>query len=379
MHRDVHRGFFELGVGHLRGHGAFPDQLVQALLVALAADLLALGVGGADRFVGFLGAFATGLVTAQVVVARSELLDDLVAERLQGGFAEVGRIGAHVGDEAAFVKLLGDRHGAADREAELAARLLLERGGGERRGGLAPGGPHVDLRHLERRADAALEEGFGAVGPVEALGAFGLEGYELALGVFGEEQRGHLEIRRDPEVLDLAFAFDDKHDGDRLHAAGRELALDLFPQQAGKLPADQAVEHAARLLGVDEVHIDRAGLLHGALDGRLGDLAKNDALGVALVETEHLAEVPGNGFALAVFVGGEPHFRGAAGGVLELADHFVLIRGNDVVWAVVVENIDAEVVAFFEVADVAVGAFDGEICAEKFLDGFGLGRRFDDQ
>ena len=62
-------------------------------------------------------------------------------------------VGAHIGDEAdglavdvdAFVEPLRDAHGVGGREAELAARLLLQRRGGERRRRIAPGGLGLDI------------------------------------------------------------------------------------------------------------------------------------------------------------------------------------------------------------------------------------------
>ena len=60
------------------------------------------------------------------------------------------------------------------------------------------------------------------------------------------------------EAEDLALALDDEPDGDGLHAAGRQAALDLLGEQRAQRVADQAVDDAARLLRVDEVHVDLA-------------------------------------------------------------------------------------------------------------------------
>ena len=55
---DVHRDLVEPGLGHLRRHGALPDQPIKPGLVAVEDVLELIGVpspaGGADGFVGLL-------------------------------------------------------------------------------------------------------------------------------------------------------------------------------------------------------------------------------------------------------------------------------------------------------------------------------------
>ena len=60
------------------------------------------------------------------------------------------------------------------------------------------------------------------------------------------------------EGLDLALAIDDHAHGDGLHAPGGQAAPNLAAQEVADRVADQAVEDAARLLGVDAVHVDAA-------------------------------------------------------------------------------------------------------------------------
>ena len=62
------------------------------------------------------------------------------------------------------------------------------------------------------------------------------------------------------ETLDLVLPFADQPQRDRLHAAGADTAPDLFPEQRADLETDQPVEHAARLLGVDALHVELSGL-----------------------------------------------------------------------------------------------------------------------
>ena len=104
--------------------------------------------GGADGLVGFLGAGVLagvgGRGSGHELFAEACGYD--LAALLLGYGGYVGGVGSHVGDEAggafdthvdAFVKLLGDQHGLAGSEVELAGGFLLEGGGGEGREGCA--------------------------------------------------------------------------------------------------------------------------------------------------------------------------------------------------------------------------------------------------
>ena len=55
------------------------------------------------------------------------------------------------------------------------------------------------------------------------------------------------------ERLDLLLALHDHPQRGRLHAAGGQAALHLAPQHRGQVEADQVVQRATRLLGVDQL------------------------------------------------------------------------------------------------------------------------------
>ena len=76
------------------------------------------------------------------------------------------------------------------------------------------------------------------------------------------------------ERFDLALTLDDQAKSDGLYASGGEAAADFVPEQRRNLVADDAVEHAARLLGIDQVAIDRSRVLEGVLHGALGDFVE---------------------------------------------------------------------------------------------------------
>ena len=64
----------QLGADHLRGYGAFPDQVVESFFGGRALDFVAVDVGGADRFVSLLCTFGLGLVVEPAGVFFAEEL-----------------------------------------------------------------------------------------------------------------------------------------------------------------------------------------------------------------------------------------------------------------------------------------------------------------
>ena len=143
---QLDRGRLELLGRHLRGERALPDQPVEAQLIGLdrAGQRIRVApeAGRTDRLVGLLGALRLRLVDAALghrEFLAVALADDLA--RLAHRHArDRGGVGPHVGDQPdlalagldALVQPLGDRHRPLRAEAQLAARLLLQRGGRER-------------------------------------------------------------------------------------------------------------------------------------------------------------------------------------------------------------------------------------------------------
>ena len=126
-------------VGHLRRQRALPDHPVQrqVLTVELAADLRGSAVRGgrADRLVGLLRVLHLRRVLlrrwAQVLLAV--LARDRGASRLHRLVGQHDVVGTHVGDVAPLVQALGDAHHLRRRHPQLAAALLLQGRGHERR------------------------------------------------------------------------------------------------------------------------------------------------------------------------------------------------------------------------------------------------------
>src|SRR5205085_12369366 len=93
-------------------------------------------------------------------------------------------------------------------------------------------------------------------------------------------------------------------------------------KQRRDLVADEAVEHAPRLLRVDEVLVNLFRLLESLLHRALRDLVEHHAevwLPGALRD-DLLGDVQADGLALAVGAGSELDGLGLAGGALQLGD-----------------------------------------------------------
>ena len=388
---DVGLGDVEHRGQHLGGDEAVPDQLVELQLVALQVGGGALGReiegGGPDRLVGVLGA----LLRAVEVGFRRERalavgLGDHRPHLVEGLLRHPRRVGAHVGDQAhraavadlpSFVEPLGEGHGALDREAEPARRLLLQAAGDEGRPGallrllaLDPGDP--ETAPLEVGDDAARLLAIVYLGLLAVdLGQPGVERRRLAGREVGADQPVLLGL----EGVDLGLPVADHLQRHRLHAAGGEALLDLLPQQRRQLEAHQPVEDPPRLLGVDLLVIDGARLGQGRQHRPLGDLVEGDPphrLGVA---SEQLGDVPGDGLALAIRVGGEVDEGGALGRFLQLGDDLALLLEHLV--AGLEARADAQVF-LHQVADVAHRRLDGIAAAEELLERPGLGGTLDD-
>ena len=139
----------------------------------------------------------------------------------------------------------------------------------------------------------------------------------------GREDAGDLPVFLGDEGFDFTFALDDQADGHALHTAGAQAPGDLPPQQRADLIADDAVEDAPRLLGIDAIDVDLVRVLEGLLDLGLGDGVKDDAAGLFVGDVQRLLEVPGDGFSFAVQVGREVDAIGFLRQRAELADDLI--------------------------------------------------------
>ena len=282
--------------------------------------------GGANCFVGLLGSLAAGVVLAGVAVLLTEIIEDefLCGAECQG--RQVGGIGSHVGDETFLIEALCQTHGGADRKMEFAGRFLLKSRSSERRSGIARAFRLVDRRDCVLRPYAFLEE----CGRIFRIGKTCFQ-YPFQLGACETgELPFYLIVRLWFEGHYLSFAVHDKPERNALDASGRKPSVDLLPKYRRELETHQAVEYAAGLLRVYEVHVHFSGIPDGAEDGILGNLMECYAPGAVFIESQGLHEMPGNGLSFAVFIGSQPYYIGLLRKFAQLGNNPLLVVRNDV-------------------------------------------------
>ena len=185
------------------------------------------------------------------------------------------------------------------------------------------------------------------------------------------------------ERLDFAVALHDQAQCHGLHASGGEAAADFVPQQRRDLIADDAVEDAAGLLRVYQVTVNLTRMPKGLLHRFLRDLIKGDAVdGLAVffllsAITQLFSQMRGYGFAFAVRVRGQINRDGSFGQLFQLGHNFLFAGNDDVLGGKVAFDVHTQL-ALRQVFDVAKRGFNFVVLSQVLVDGFRLGRRFDD-
>ena len=174
----------------------------------------------------------------------------------------------------------------------------------------------------------------------------------------------HIPVFFRLKLLDFLFSVHHHARGDGLHAARGQAFLDLHPEQRADLVAHQPVEHAARLLGVDQLHIDRARLLNRALDRLFGNLVKFHAAGALRVDAQNRRQMPRNRFSLAVRVRRENDGLRALRFLADALKHFAAASDGDVLRLKIMLNVHAEL-GFGQIPHVALRRFDLVASAQK--------------
>ena len=384
-----------LAVCHLACHKAAPDHAVQ--LCGVAADALVHlvrgqgGHRGTDGFVGVLCCRGTlglpcALIGADIRLAVS------TGDILLGGSHSLVRnaqtVGTHIGDKThhavsgnvhAFVQGLGGAHGAGGCKAQPAGGLLLQGTGDKGRGGLLCALAALELAHHIACALQTLFNGtclglaFG-----QQLFAVGVRGKACHKAFVPGTQGGvHVPVFIGLKVFDLLFPVIDQPHRHALHTACGQAAAHLTPQERTELVAHQTVQHAARLLGVEQIFVDGTGVGHALLHTLFGDLVKGDTVGLVGVQPQNIGQMPADGLALAVRVGRQQHAVGVFGLALQLLDELFLALDADVLRGIAMLHINAQL-RCGQIADMAHAGSDLVVIAQIFADGFRLCRRLHD-
>src|SRR5439155_286851 len=131
-----------------------------------------------------------------------------------------------------------------------------------------------------------------------------------------------------------------------------------------------------RLLGVDFLQIDAPGVLERGAHRALGDLVERDPVHPALVDRQFLDEMPADRLAFPVRVGGDVERVDFLGRFLQLVEHFLLGRRDDVLGLEVARRVDAER-GFRQIAHVAHRSLHHVSGLQILLDRLHLGGGFD--
>ena len=240
----------------------------------------------------FLGVFGFGFVLlgrcGQIIFA--DFVFDIVADFGERFVGKGHAVGTHIGNQAdsalshidAFIQLLRGAHGAVGGHAQLAHGILLHGGSGKRRGGVAAAlflfyGGHLRFFAFQCFQHIGLRCFIGQ-GKLLELVAFVLNqlGGEFAAAFVAVEMQRPVFLRF--KGANFVFALANQAQSGALHAAGAQAAADFFPQQGRQIEADQIVERAPRLLGINQIHFQRARMGDGIEHGIFGDFVKHHPL-----------------------------------------------------------------------------------------------------
>ena len=163
---DLHGG--SLGIGHLGGDGALPNQVIELKLlrIQLARELARGGeglAGRADGLVGLLGVFHLAVIYARGIRDVFCTIDagSGIARSRQALLRERGGVRTHISNVAVFVQALRNAHGALRSKVQAATGLLLQRRRHKRRIGLARIGLVFDPSDFHARALERRLQGLG--------------------------------------------------------------------------------------------------------------------------------------------------------------------------------------------------------------------------
>ena len=191
------------------------------------------------------------------------------------------------------------------------------------------------------------------------------------------EVGGHGPVFLRHELPDFLFAFDDQPQRHRLHTPGRQTGLDALPEHRRCLVADQAIQHAPRLLGVDLALVDIERVGEGLTDGVFRDFVEQDAADLAVAVAVQLRRhVPGDRLPFAIRVGGEQDQIRRLGRLLDVGQGLRLFLYSDVFRREPVLDVDAQL-APGQIAEMPHGRLDRVAATQVLADCFRLGRGLD--
>ena len=269
-----------------------------------------------DRFVRFLSVLGFGRIATcflRQILAAIGGADDFTGA-LIGFLGHLHTVGTHISDLAILVELLRGLHGALGGEAEATRCILLKCRGDEwwwritfdRLGFNCIDGEPVAAYCFQ----CFISIRFVREAEFFELLAIQFNKARLEGGAVRGLQVGHdLPVFLRFEHFDFAFTLADQAQRNGLHAASGPGTRKLAPQDRRKREAYEIIESTSREIGIDQLLIDIARVLHRFGHGRFGDRVEYHAAHANIFQNaaifQRFEQVPGNGFAFTIGVGRE--------------------------------------------------------------------------
>ena len=211
-------------------------------------------------------------------------LQNIVGSILERILRQTQRVGSHIGNQTdrshsfdfyTFVEFLRSLHGAAGLKTQAAGSLLLQRRGDKRRRRRFAARSLFEFGNFIVRSFQFCED------TVRLLFIFNLDlsifiavecRRESLTGTFGNHLCINGPILFGNKFADLLLAVHHQPDRYGLYAPPREAPTNLLGKKWAEFIAYKPVQNAPRLLCIDQIHIDAAGMLHPIGDTRLCNL-----------------------------------------------------------------------------------------------------------
>ena len=299
-------------------------------------------------------------------------------------------VGSHVSDQTdmsgrrvnALIQLLGNPHRGIRGKTEHGTGGLLKRTRDKRRRRIPFARLRLNRRDFPRRSATdsgkylvglfpAADLKFSIVDPRKAgrkLAVLPLRKFRKEIPVFFRNER-----------LNLTFPLTDKAQRNRLDASRTHPALDPRPQQRTDHIADDTVQHTARLLGVDQIHIQFSGVLKRLRNGTSGNLMKRNPAetGFFIAVLQDLVQMPCDRLPFAVRVGSKIDLFDCLCGFLEFGKILAARLGLLILRSEIMLDVNAER-PFGQIADMTIRSFDNIVLSEDLPYGLCLGGRLHD-
>ena len=159
-----------------------------------------------------------------------------------------------------------------------------------------------------------------------------------------------------------------------MHPAGGKTLANLFPEEGTDFITHNPIQHPARLLCVDQLHVNFARVFHTVGDAGFGDFIEGHTVILIFTHTQNLGQMPRNRLSFAIRVGCEINLLAFSRSAFELFDQLLLALDVLIGRGKTMLRINAQF-AFGQVADMPHRGHDLIARAQILFNRFGFCRR----